>query len=172
MPDCNRIFLVGPMAAGKSTAGKQLAKKLELAFLDSDQEIELRTGSTIPIIFDIEGEDGFRKRESAILDELTQKDGLVLATGGGVVLSAENRRILRERGLVVYLSASIETQLKRTRNNRSRPLLQTDNLRQRLLELAQVRGPLYEEVSSIRVEANNRNSASLVEDIIQKLRNL
>lgn len=159
------------MAAGKSTVGKQLAKVLGMTFLDSDQQIEERTGTTIPIIFDIEGEEGFRKRESLLLDELTQVDGLVLATGGGAILSSDNRKILGARGVVIYLSASIDTQLKRTIGNRTRPLLQTENPRKRLEELAASREPLYEEIADIQVQANSQNSNILVREIADKLSN-
>lgn len=159
------------MAAGKSTVGKQLAKVLGMTFLDSDQQIEERTGTTIPIIFDIEGEEGFRKRESLLLDELTQVDGLVLATGGGAILSSDNRKILGARGVVIYLSASIDTQLKRTIGNRTRPLLQTENPRKRLEELAASREPLYEEIADIHVQANSQNSNILVREIADKLSN-
>src|SRR5690554_2872722 len=121
------IFLVGPMGAGKSTVGRFLAERLGYEFIDSDHEIEARTGVTIPMIFDIEGEAGFRQREMTVIDELTQRPNIVLATGGGVVLAEDNRRALRSRGFVIYLRSSVESLVQRTKNDRNRPLLQTDD---------------------------------------------
>ena len=153
------------MAAGKTTVGRQLARLLGLSFIDCDQKIEDRTGTTISIIFEIEGEEGFRQREAALLDELTQIDGVVLATGGGAVLRRENRTLLRERGVVVYLSASIETQWKRTRGKTNRPLLETADPRKTLEELASIREPLYQEVADISIEADGRSSAAMAKHI-------
>ena len=115
------IFLIGPMGAGKSTIGHCLAELLHKEFLDADHEIEARTGASIPLIFEIEGEAGFRKRETAVLDDLTQRNNIVLATGGGAVLAAENRRRLQKRGIVVYLQAPLDMLVKRTRHDRHRP---------------------------------------------------
>ena len=129
------------MGAGKSTIGRHLAKSLGLEFVDSDHEIERRTGASIPLIFDVEGEAGFRQREKKIIDELSRRDGIVLATGGGVVLDPDNRAWLRERGQVVYLYATVEQLLTRTAKDRNRPLLQTADPRARLQELLEVRDP-------------------------------
>src|SRR3990167_1933783 len=123
-PRAANVFLIGPMGAGKSTIGHYLAELLHKEFLDADHEIEARTGASIPLIFEIEGEAGFRRRESSVLDDLTRKSNLVLATGGGAILSDDNRRALRTRGVVVYMHAPLETLLQRTRRDRHRPLLQ------------------------------------------------
>jgi shikimate kinase len=164
-----RIFLIGPMGAGKTSVGRRLAQALGLRFVDSDHAIEERTGAAIPLIFEIEGEAGFRRRESAIIDELTQLDGIVLATGGGVVLAAENRAHLHGRGTVVYLQTTVEQQLARTRNDRNRPLLQTENPRARLLELMQIRAPLYLETAHIRVSTDSGNPRQVVREIVRQL---
>ena len=131
MAKAQNIILVGLMGSGKSTIGRHLAKSLELEFVDSDHEIERRTGANIPLIFDVEGEAGFRQREKKVIDELTQRRGVVLATGGGAVLDPENRARLRERGKVIYLYATAEQLLSRTAKDRNRPLLQTADPRAR-----------------------------------------
>jgi shikimate kinase len=146
------IFLVGLMGAGKSSVGRALAKHLGKAFFDTDQEIERATGVGIPVIFDIEGEAGFRVREARVLAELTRRKDIVLATGGGIVLSDENRRLLVQRGTVVYLRATVNDLRKRTRNDRNRPLLRVADPLQRLRELHEQRD-LYREVASIIVDA-------------------
>ena len=125
------------MGSGKTSVGKRLANELNLDFIDSDHEIERRTGTTIPIIFDIEGEAGFRKREAAVIDELTARNNIVLATGGGAVLNSENRDRLKARGTVVYLSATAEELYERTARDRNRPLLQTEDPRSKIVELLQ-----------------------------------
>jgi len=135
---CSIIVLVGPMGSGKSTIGRQLANALKKEFRDSDHEIVARTGASIPLIFEIEGEEGFRKREAAMIDELTQLDGIVLATGGGAVLREENRKHLTQRGVVLYLYASVEQLFERTSRDHNRPLLQTENPRQKLQHRAPV----------------------------------
>ena len=168
-PDLN-IFLVGPMGAGKTTIGRQLAKALDKTFLDSDHEIETRTGADIPWIFDLEGEAGFRRRECQVIDELTRRKGIVLATGGGAVLAEENRRHLADRGVVVYLRTSVEQQLQRTARDRSRPLLQTEDPRARLQELFVQRDPLYREIANIVVDTDNRSVRSTVNAILKQLR--
>ena len=122
-----RVVLVGPMGAGKSTIGRMLAKELGYRFLDSDRIIEERCGANIPWIFDVEGEDGFRQRETAMLDELSNEMGTVLATGGGAVMRAENRGLLKKNSVVIYLKTSIDQQVERTRKDRNRPLLQNDD---------------------------------------------
>jgi shikimate kinase len=163
------IFLVGPMGVGKSTIGRQLASMLHKSFKDSDHEIEKRTGVDIPTIFDIEGEEGFRKRETGIIDELSGETNLVLATGGGVVLKAENRRALR-RGFVVYLSASVETLVDRTRRDRSRPLLQNTDKRQKIVELMEIRDPLYREEADLVIDTDGRSPKAVAREIIEQLR--
>jgi len=164
------IFLVGLMGAGKSTIGRHLAKSLGLEFVDSDHEIERRTGANIPLIFDIEGEAGFRQREKKIIDELTQRNGIVLATGGGVVLDPDNRACLRERGQVIYLYARVEQLLARTAKDRNRPLLQTPDPRARLEELLQVRDGLYREVADVVVDTGGRTARNAEREILAKIR--
>lgn len=158
------------MGAGKTTIGRQLAEALNMDFLDSDHEIENRSGATIPWIFDVEGEEGFRKRERAIIDELTQRQNIVLATGGGAVLSEANRQCLKSRGTVIYLSASIEQLINRTQRDRNRPLLQTEDPRARLEELMQIRDPLYREVADIIIKTDHSSIRSSVNRIIQQLK--
>lgn len=149
------IFFVGPMGAGKTTIGRQVAKQLHRDFYDSDREIEQRTGATIPLIFELEQEEGFRKRECAIIDELTQLDNIVMATGGGAVLSPENRSHLSSRGFVIYLHAPIQQLLRRTSHDKNRPLLQTANPRKKLEQLMEIRDPLYREVADVIVETDH-----------------
>jgi shikimate kinase len=161
------FFLVGPMGAGKSTIGRQLARSLHLRFLDSDREIESRTGVDIPLIFELEGESGFRKREREIIDELTSKSGIVLATGGGAVLDAENRRRLASRGYVIYLHASVEQQLKRVAHDKNRPLLQTTDPQQKLLELMKFRDPLYREVADWIIQTDGCRVREVAQSIVR-----
>ena len=163
------IFLVGPMGAGKSTVGRQLAQALGFRFLDSDQEIQRRTGVDIPTIFEFEGEEGFRNRERQVIDELSQEEGIVLATGGGCVLHADNRRDLAARGLVIYLHCSPEQQGARTSRDRNRPLLHTDDPVQRLRELMEVRDPLYRQIADLVVSTEKRGTASVVKEIRKRL---
>lgn len=163
------LFLVGLMGAGKTTLGKALAKRLHLPFRDSDHEIEQRTGAAIPLIFELEGEAGFRARESALLAELVKLGPLVLATGGGAVLDPANRALLARHGRVIYLYAPIEQLLKRTANSRHRPLLRTADPRARLEELLRVRDPLYREIADIVVETGGRGVNGVVEEIITRL---
>jgi shikimate kinase len=169
MNNPGNFFLVGPMGAGKSTIGRQLARALSLEFIDSDREIEVRTGVDIPLIFELEGESGFRKREHQVIDLLTARKGIVLATGGGAVLDPENRKCLAARGKVVYLHASVEQQLQRTAHDRSRPLLQTENPRQKLEELMQTRDPLYREIADWVVETDGRRVRDVVQEIIRHI---
>ena len=163
------LFLTGPMGAGKSTIGRQLSKQLDLPFHDSDHEIETRTGVDIPLIFDLEGEAGFRKRESVVIDELTQLPGIVLATGGGAILDPANREHLGNRGKVIYLHASVNQQLKRTRMDRNRPLLQTEDPRARLEELMAIREPMYREIASVVIDTDCMRVRDVVKKILEML---
>ncbi len=145
------LFLIGPMGAGKSSIGRQLARHFALPFLDLDAEIEKHTGASVATIFDIEGETGFRRREADRLGELVAGNGIVLATGGGTVLLPDNRRLLRERGFVVWLQTTVERQLQRLARDRKRPLLAAPDRRARLEQLARERDPLYREVADLIV---------------------
>jgi len=169
MKPTDNIFLVGPMGAGKTTIGKVLADQLKLEFVDSDQEIEVSTGADIPWIFDVEGEAGFRQRESKMIAELTNRKGMVLATGGGSVLALANRKCLRSRGFVVYLRASLSQQLERTSRDKNRPLLQTSDPAARIAELMKIRDPLYREVADIVVDTNRRSPRMVGQEIIRRL---
>jgi shikimate kinase len=166
------LFLIGPMGAGKSTIGRCLAELLHREFLDADHEIEARTGAAIPLIFEIEGEPGFRRREAAMIDELTRRDNIVLATGGGAVLLEQNRRILKERGRTVYLHAPLDTLVERTARDRHRPLLQQGDRRQTLEELMKVREPLYREVADLVIETSQRPPQNVAREIVKKLSGL
>lgn len=154
------IFLVGPMGVGKTTIGRQLAKLLDYDFVDSDHEIEAKTGASIAWIFDVEGEAGFRKREQSLIDELTQRPGIVLATGGGAVIKPENRLAMKQRGIAVYLKADVDELLKRTAHDKSRPLLQTDNPGEKLTALMKEREPWYLEVADLVFDTQRKNSTS------------
>ena len=164
------IFLVGPMGSGKTTIGKHLAENLAMDFYDCDHELERLTGASVSLIFDLEGEEGFRLRESKLLKQLSEKTGALISTGGGAVCSEENRALLRSTGFVVYLKTSIEKQLKRLSQDKSRPLLQAEDRTQRLLDLARIRNPLYDATadlvfstksSSVYVSAKNLSAAIL-----------
>lgn len=157
------------MGAGKSTVGRFLAERLGYEFVDSDHEIEARTGVTIPMIFDIEGEDGFRQREETAIDDLSQRQNIVLATGGGAVLRENNRRALRTRGFVIYLRSSVEALVQRTKNDRNRPLLQTDDPEKVLRELLEKRDPLYMEVADLVVETQQVSIFRVVKQIQDEL---
>lgn len=163
------IFLVGMMGAGKTTIGKALARKLDRQFFDTDQVIAQRTGVAIPIIFEIEGEDGFRSRESTVIRDLSQLSNSVIATGGGVVLRERNREILKTAGTVIYLRASPDDLWRRTSRDRNRPLLQTANPQQTLRDLYAQRDPLYHEVADIIVDTSSQSVLRLVNELLQKL---
>lgn len=158
------------MGAGKSTIGRRLAEVMSMTFIDSDQVIEERTGVDISTIFDIEGEEGFRKREATVIDELTQRDNIVLATGGGAILKEANQQCLASRGMVIYLRVSVEQQLLRLQHDKSRPLLQPEAPEVRLKELLKIREPLYIDASDIIVETNHLRSSQIVKQIQNKLR--
>lgn len=155
------------MGSGKTTVGKQLAKRTRMDFVDSDHMIEDRCGVSISTIFDIEGEDGFRKRETKMLQELCERSGIVLATGGGAITSEENRILLRKSGFVIYLKTTIETQLARTQKTQNRPLLENVDVADKLSELMEERGTLYEQEADLVVMSGDRVVSKVVEEILQ-----
>lgn len=163
------VFLVGMMGAGKTSVGRSLARRLGKEFYDSDHVIEGRTGVKIPVIFEIEGEAGFRARESAVIDELTSLHDIVLATGGGAVLDPLNRTHLKSRGTVVYLRAAVKDLLNRTRHDRNRPLLRTADPKTRLAELFEQRDPLYREVAHVVIDTGSQSMSTLVGRLEQTL---
>ncbi|WOC80441.1 shikimate kinase AroK [Stutzerimonas frequens] len=165
-------ILIGPMGAGKSTIGRLLAKELRLPFKDSDKEIEQRTGASIPLIFDVEGEGGFREREHAVIADLCRLDGVVLATGGGAVMREDNRKALRAGGRVVYLCTSVDQQLERTARDRNRPLLQAADPRGVLANLMAVRDPLYRSIADVIIETDERPPRLVVMEILDRLASL
>jgi shikimate kinase len=169
MLNADNVFLVGPMGSGKSAVGRLLAGRLGLEFIDSDHEIEARTGVDIPYIFEKEGEAGFRLREREVLDELTRLAGVLVATGGGAVLDPETRARLRSRGCVVYLRTSAEQQLARTRRSANRPLLQTPDPLGTLQRLLQERAPLYETSADLTVDTDGRKVKTVVDEIERQL---
>lgn len=164
------LFLVGPMGAGKSTVGRHAAERLGMHFLDLDHEIEQHTGAEVALIFELEGEAGFRAREHALLAELALREGIVLATGGGAILDMRNRHILRERGFVVWLDADVDTQLERLARDRQRPLLRTPDRRERLQSLAGERNALYAEVADLRLHSSaQRHCNQATQDLLAGL---
>lgn len=156
MNKLKNLFLIGPMGAGKSAVGRQLARLLHLEFVDSDEEIEMRTGVDIPFIFEKEGEEGFRKREIKVIDKLSQREGVVLATGGGAIVDPESRNRLGARGFVIYLHTSVNQQLERTQKGRERPLLNNGDRGKILSDLMEQRDPLYREIADLIVETDGR----------------
>lgn len=163
------IFLIGPMGAGKSSVGKCLAQQLNMDFYDTDEEIEKRTGVEIGWIFDLEGEEGFRKRESQVIQEIADIPGIVLATGGGSILEAENREILTTHGIVVYLEVSLGYQKHRTINESRRPLLRVKNRQEMLEKLYHERAPFYEMMSDYKVHTDNRSIREVADEIVKWL---
>lgn len=157
------------MGAGKTTIGRYLADILHWQFLDSDHEIAQRTGASIPWIFDVEGEEGFRRREEAMIAELTNLRHVVLATGGGAILKPSNRQYLHQRGLVIYLDTPVSMQLERTAMDKNRPLLQAPNPEQRLTELLKIRDPLYREVAHLIIPTTSGCARDLAQKIVQSL---
>jgi shikimate kinase len=169
MKNPNNLFLIGPMGAGKSAVGRQLAKMLHLDFVDSDDEIEARTGVDIPFIFEKEGEEGFRAREARVIDDLSQLEGIVLATGGGAVVNAENRNHLGARGFVIYLYTSVRQQLERTNRGRERPLLENGDRGEVLERLMAQRDPLYREIADLVINTDGRRVQTVAREIQQAL---
>ncbi len=170
MVGTQNIFLVGPMGSGKTAVGRQLARLLELPFIDSDHEIEVRTGADIPLIFEREGEAGFRRREAEVIADLTARTGIVLATGGGAVLSPESRQHLKSRGWVVYLETSVAQQAERAGRTRHRPLLNGGDPRARLEALMLIREPLYRDVADIAVTTTRKRVPTVAGQIVQAWR--
>ena len=167
--DSGNLILVGMMGSGKTTMGRVLARHLGKEFVDSDEEIIKRTGVTVPHIFDVEGEAGFRQREAAAICDLAGRDNMVLATGGGAVLDVDNRAILKQNGIVIYLRANAHDLWQRTRHDRNRPLLQTENPYARLVELFQQRDPLYRQVSDIVVQSGKQSAHSLMLRLVDEI---
>ena len=163
------LVLVGMMGSGKTTIGRTLARHLNKNFIDSDEEIVKRTGVTIPHIFDIEGEEGFRQRESNVIKELIAGENIVLATGGGAVINEMNRELLQANGIVIYLRASVQDLWMRTRHDRNRPLLQTKDPQQKLRELFEQRDPLYSNMSDIVIQSGKQSANSLTLHLIEKI---
>lgn len=165
----HNIYLIGPMGTGKTAVGKQLGRLLGEPFIDSDAEIERHAGVDIPYIFEREGEAGFRQREREVLAELCRREGIVLATGGGAVLSPENRRALQDTGVVVYLETSLAQQLQRVGKGRGRPMLKGTDLPRRLSQLREQREPLYQEIADITLSTDNRRVSRVAEMILERL---
>jgi|TARA_B110000444_G_scaffold257725_1_gene296834 shikimate kinase len=164
-----RLLIIGPMASGKSTIGLKLANRLNLDFVDTDQQVEDRAGAEISWIFDIEGESGFRIREEEVLKEVCLNDEIVISTGGGIIIEKNNRKLISESGVVIYLEVSIQTQLERTLMDKSRPLLDGKDKEQTLKNLKKQRTPLYEEIANITIEAGDRSNNQVVEEILKLL---
>jgi len=166
----SNVYLIGPMGSGKTTIGQRVAQLLGLEFLDCDHELEAQTGASVSLIFDIEGEEGFRERETKMLEILTRRTGVLVATGGGVVTRARNRELLRQSGLIVYLRTSVAQQLRRLGRDRSRPLLQTPDRRERLERLARQRNPLYQELADIEFPSQNRSTEASAQRLAERIR--
>ena len=169
MPTLHRVFLIGPMGAGKTTIGKYLAQRLNLDFADTDSEIEKRTGADIPWIFDVEGEEGFRNREQQVVEEMTLWDNVLLATGGGVVVRPENRRVLAARGFVIYLHASVEEQVRRTHRDRRRPLLQKGDPEEVLRALMIQRDEHYREIADHVINTDDCSPRTVAQQLVREL---
>lgn len=169
MKNRQNIFLIGPMGAGKTTVGRNIARRLKMEFFDSDREIENLCGVSIPTIFEYEGEQGFRDRETKVIDELSQRSSILLATGGGSVLREENRQLLSQRGIVIYLHVNLKEQFSRISNDKNRPLLQTANPKETLRKMMLERAPIYESVADYRVNSNGRNMRNVIDQVMRHL---
>lgn len=163
------VYLIGPMGSGKTTIGHRLAKRLGLEFLDNDHELEEHTGASVGLIFDLEGEEGFRKRETAMLRTLTARKNILLATGGGTVLAPENRELLKSSGTVVYMRTSVRQQINRLSRDKSRPLLQSGDREEKLARLAEERNPLYEEIADIIFPSQDRGLDAAAYDLYKTI---
>ena len=166
----SNIFLVGMMGAGKTTVGRALAHRMKREFVDTDRLLVERTGVPVATVFEIEGEEGFRRRESTVLHEVCEQDGRVVATGGGIILSEENRAVMREAGTVIYLRARIESLWERVRHDSSRPLLATAEPRARLAQLLEEREPMYRDAAHIVVDSGPQSASTLVGRVLSALR--
>lgn len=169
MNSTNNIFLIGLMGAGKTTIGRHLARIMHKQFYDSDHEIEAKTGVSVRTIFDIEGEAGFRRREEAVLQSLAQRRNIILATGGGAVLSEKNRRVLKMNGLIVYLYADLDELWLRTRQDKNRPLLQTDQPQLRLQAMFAERDPLYQETADVVINTHHQHGSAVAQALSKSL---
>ena len=169
MSKVQNVFLIGPMGAGKSAVGRQLARLLHMNFMDSDDEVESRTGVDIAFIFEKEGEDGFRKREAKVIDDLSKMEGLVMATGGGAVIDPQNRSVLGARGFVVYLYTTVEQQLARTQKGRERPLLESGDRKEILDQLMAERESMYRDIADLVVETDGRKVKAVANEILERL---
>lgn len=169
-PHPPNVYLIGPMGSGKTTIGQRVAHLLGLDFFDCDQELEAQTGASVSLIFDVEGEEGFRERETNMLEKLTRRQGVLIATGGGVVTRARNRELLRRNGLVVHLRTTVSQQLRRLGRDKSRPLLQTADRRERLERLAQERNSLYEALADIEFPSQNRSTDLSAQKLAELIR--
>ena len=165
----DNIYLVGLMGAGKTTIGRSLAKRLGMRFIDTDKEIEARTGVSIPTIFEIEGEEGFRKREAQVIAEMAQQGALVVATGGGGVLRESNRITMRASGFVIYLNVPPQLLWERTRHDKNRPLLQVDDPKLKLTQLFTARDPLYREVANLVVDGGRMSAQAVLQYLLKEL---
>jgi shikimate kinase len=168
MKQPKNLFLIGPMGSGKSAVGRQLARLLHLTFVDSDDEIETRTGVDIPFIFEKEGEDGFRAREVKVINDLSNMDAVVLATGGGAIIDDDSRSRLGARGFVVYLYTTVDQQLLRTQKGRDRPLLENGDRKETLQKLMGERDPLYREIADLVVETDGRKVKAVANEILDQ----
>jgi len=169
MSKVQNVFLIGPMGAGKSAVGRQLARLLHMNFMDSDDEVESRTGVDIAFIFEKEGENGFRKREAKVIDDLSKMEGLVMATGGGAVIDPQNRSVLGARGFVVYLYTTVEQQLARTQKGRERPLLESGDRKEILDQLMAERESMYRDIADLVVETDGRKVKAVANEILERL---
>ncbi len=171
MSKSNNIFLIGPMGAGKTTIGRQLAKILSARFYDSDHDIEQRTGADIPLIFELEGEEGFRKRESQVIAELVLLENIVLSTGGGAVTRPENRQALKDNGFIIYLKSTPEKLYKRTAEDKRRPLLQNDDRLGQIKKILDEREPLYISLANEIIDTEDLSIKKIIQKILELTNN-